>query len=141
MKLGSLLMVWFLIGISVTPVKMQSQDKGILGDFTRSPTEHIINQIDQPFNVRTVRGTIRRAVGDAGPLPDVLFEIQGPGADKQIRRATADKNGRFKIGRVPAGTYRFKATLDGFQSVMGTVIVSKEAARANQINLKMQIGV
>jgi hypothetical protein len=52
------------------------------GDFTKSPTEHIINQIDEPFVVRSVTGVISRQQG--GPLPDVVFEIQGPGTGRTI---------------------------------------------------------
>jgi hypothetical protein len=116
--------------------KAQSQ----IGDFTRSPTEHIINRIDQPFVVRSVAGLITLPFGD-GPLTYVLFEIQGPNTDRKIRRCKTDGNGRFKIGRLPEGTYRFKATLGGFQSEMGTIIVSKKAAKTNEIKITMPVGV
>jgi len=70
-----------------------------------------------------MRGVVSRKEEHHEPLPNVLFEIQGPSTGKKIRRATTDEHGRFKIGHVPAGTYKFKATLDGFQSVMGTMCV------------------
>ena len=53
-----------------------TQEKDLIGDFTRSPTEHIINQIEQPFVVRSVQGMVIRKEGFREPLAGVLFEIQ-----------------------------------------------------------------
>ena len=124
----------FAAAQEVTP---QSQ----VGDFTRSPYEHIINEIDKPFVVRSVMGFITLIKGDERPIAGVLFEIQGPGTDRKIRRCKTDEHGRFKIGHVPEGTYRFKATLSGFQSMMGTITVSKKAAKGDQIKIAMPVGV
>jgi hypothetical protein len=57
----------------------------------------------------------------------VLIEIRGPGQEETIRSARSDRHGRFKIRGVPDGTYMFKATLDGFSSKIGTIIVSRDA--------------
>src|SRR6266540_6652302 len=114
-----------------------TQEKDLIGDFTRSPTEHIINQIEQPFVVRSVQGMVIRKEGFREPLAGVLFEIQGPGTDRKIRRGTTDKYGRFRIGHVPQGTYKFKATLNRFQSVMGSIIVSKRAGNTDEIKVEM----
>jgi hypothetical protein len=82
-----------------------------------------------------------RKEGFREPLPDVLFEIQGPGADRKIRKGTTDPYGRFKIARVPVGRYKFKATLNGFQSVIGTLVISGKAKQADEIKLEMPVGV
>ena len=112
------------------------------GEFTKSPTEHIINKIDEPFVVRSVKGIISRQTGATPePLPNVLFEIKGPETDQRIRRARTNENGRFKIGHVPDGRYQFKATLNGFQSVMGTITVSGKAAKTGEIKIAMPMGV
>src|ERR1700683_3075175 len=111
--------VWLVIGMLVTTVSSPAQDKGPVGDFTKSPSEHIIIQLEQPFVVRSVKGVILRSQGDQEPLPGVLIEIQGPGNDRKMRRATTDEHGRFAISHVAVGTYKFKTTLNGFQSVMG----------------------
>jgi hypothetical protein len=133
---------WLLILLVIVSTAAIAQQKTPVGDFTKSPTEHIINQIEQPFVARSVTGMIsRETTGAIEPLKNVLFEIQGHGTDGKIRRATSDMNGQFKIANVPTGTYKFKATLNGFQSVMGTIIVSKEAPKASQINIAMHIGV
>ncbi len=118
----------------------QARPQDVVGDFTRSPYEHIINEIDQPFEVRSVKGLITLPYG-GGPLAGVLLEIQGPGPSRQIRRSTTDQHGRFKMADVPEGTYRFKATLSAYQSEMGTIIVSKKAARGSEIKIQMPVGV
>jgi Carboxypeptidase regulatory-like domain len=133
---------WFLMWAVVLIAVATAQEKATVGDFTKSPTEHIINRIEQPFVVQSVKGIITRQTGGpTEPLANVLLEIQGPGTDRKIRRATTDDSGHFKIGHVPAGSYKFKATLNGFQSVMGTITISKEAPKADEIKIAMSIGV
>lgn len=132
---------WLLVCIIAITTLGGPQEKATVGDFTKSPTEHIINQIEQPFVVRSVAGVISRKQGDRGPLPDVLFEIQGPGTDRKIRRSRTDEHGRFRIRHVPGGTYKFKATLNGFQSMMGTITVSKKAPKTDEIKIAMPVGV
>lgn len=134
MRIASLLLG---LSFALTPDAMTRSQ---VGDFTRSPTERIINEIDQPFVVRTVAGMITLPFGD-GPIAGVLFEIQGPDTDRTIRQCKTDDKGRFKMGRVPEGTYRFKATLGGFQSEMGTIIISKKALGTNGIKIAMPVGV
>jgi hypothetical protein len=131
---------WFLV-LTLAVTSSLSQEKSVIGDFTKSPTEHIIQQIDKPFGVKSVSGTIVESGGFHERMAAVLFEIQGPGADRKIRRTHTDKNGRFKIGRVPEGVYRFKATRNGFQSVMGTIHVSKNADQRQEIKIEMPVGV
>jgi Carboxypeptidase regulatory-like domain len=134
--MNTLALTFYVIFAIVSGAKSQDQ----IGGFTRSPNEHIINEIDEPFQVGLIGGLTILPYG-GGPLADVLFEIQGPGTDRQIRRCTTDEHGRFKIRRVPEGTYRFKATREGFQSVMGTVIVSKKSPKSNEITITMKVGV
>jgi len=109
-------------------------------DFTKSPTEHVLNVVEKPFKVRSVSGLIEFRNGPLEPLANVLFEIQGPGTDRRLRRGTTDEHGRFKIGGVPVGTYKFKATLNGYQSSVGKNIVSKDVDKANTIRIEMLIG-
>jgi hypothetical protein len=132
---------WVLVCLVAITALGGAQEKATIGDFTKSPTENIINQIEQPFVVRSVAGIINRKQGDQGPLPDVLFEIQGPGTDRKIRRSKTDQRGRFKMGHVPDGSYKFKATLNGFQSLMGTITVSKQAPKTDKIEIAMTVGV
>jgi hypothetical protein len=102
-----------------------------------SPTEHIIVRME-PITVHYVHGTVFFH-NDA--LEEVLFEIRGPGNFERIRVANSDGKGRFNIGHVPEGTYIFKATKNGFQSVVGTIVVSKKAAKQKTVQIEMPIGV
>ena len=133
-------LAWVLVlAISVGPL-VKVQDRSLTGDFSKSPTEHIIIRIEQPFVVRAINGFINREEHNGEPLTGVLFEIQGPGDERKIRQATTDEHGRFRIGRVPLGIYKFKATFNGFQSVMGTIVVSKEAAQKGEVKIEMRVG-
>ena len=67
---------WLVICVIAMVGPGKAQDKAAAGDFTKSPTEHIINQLDQPIVVRSVRGFVSRKEGYHEPLPNVLFEIQ-----------------------------------------------------------------
>ncbi len=118
-----------------------SQEREKYAGFTKSPTEHIINELKQPFEVKFVRGVVRRKEGEQEPLQNVLIEIKGLGDHDKIRRAKTDEHGQFKLNYVPAGTYKFKATLGGFQSVVGTIILSSKAPKNSGIKITMLIGV
>ncbi len=110
-----------------------------LSDFTKSPNEHSIHQIEEPFRVRMIAGTISTAAGEGGRA-GVLLEIQGPDDERTVRHVLTDKHGHFKIPKVPEGNYRFKASLYGFESVIGTIIFSKHAPQAPEIKIQMQLG-
>jgi len=45
------------------------------------------------------------------------------------------------MGHVAEGTYKFKTTLNGFQSVMGRITVSKKATRHDEIKIEIPVGV
>jgi hypothetical protein len=117
----------------------QSAPPPDLSDFTRSPTEHVIDSVEDPFRVRTVTGTISTQNSDGGRA-DVLLEIEGPNDERTIRHVMTGKNGHFRISRVPEGNYRFKATLYGFQSVIGTIVVAKHAPQSSEIKIEMRMG-
>jgi len=72
-------------------------------------------------------------------MPDVTFEIRAESG--RIREAKTDTMGRFKISGTAAGTYSFKATRNGFQSVVGKIVVAKKSDHKASIELTMPIGV
>jgi len=131
---------WSIVALMLLTEQIWAEESTFpdLSGFTQSTTEHILNRIDSPFQVRAVEGIIE-IEGNSEPLPSVILEIKGPGSERTIRRTQSDRHGRFKIRHVPRGTYRFKATLNGFQSVIGTIVVSK--TNIDRIKLKMLLGV
>ena len=133
--------MWFACAFLLWTPFVLAQDSSFpdLSDFTKSPTEHFIDEVYEPFHVESVAGVITIERSDQA-LPKALFEIEGPGSQRRIRHGVSDSRGTFKISHVPYGTYRFKATLNGFSSVIGTIVVSRDAARASRITIKMPVG-
>jgi hypothetical protein len=118
-------------------------ESGDLKGFSRSPSEHIIVTLNHTFTVKSVRGLVTADYDDSALLPEVLFELRGPGGSEKIWSGTTGDDGKFKISNVPEGRYRFKATFNGFQSVIGTVVVSKGSPQSKDevIRIRLRIGV
>jgi len=108
--------------------------------FVKSGTEHIIVRVEKPFVVRTLTGTIV-SKHDSRPLANVTFEVRGPDNQETIKAANTDHQGHFRIKRLLLGRYVFKATLDGFQSVVGIIVVSKTADQTSSIRIELPLGV
>lgn len=130
--------VFFTLAMAVLGPSQDRFPSGEFKGFTKSQYEHIIERIEEPFVVAFVRG---RVILSGYPLKCVLFEIRGPGESERIRAAKTRDNGFFYIDRVPEGTYAFKATLAGFQSIVGTIIVSDKADRKKIVEIEMPLGV
>ena len=112
-------------------------ESGWLKGFTKSPTEHIIVRIEEPFMVRALKGVVLDAPGTA--MHGVLVEVED--SVGHLREATTDSKGRFTFRGVHNGHFRFKVTMNGFQSVVGVIILSNKAPRAADIRVVMHLGV
>jgi carboxypeptidase family protein len=110
-----------------------------LKGFAKSPTEHILNEHPHTIVVRSVVGRITAAALNEG-VPNAVVEIKREGSDK-VRGAIADGNGRFRIKGIADGKYIFKVTRDGFQSVYGTLQVSRRASRNSGFSIELKQGV
>ena len=109
--------------------------------FTESAAEHIIDEIRQPFIVCRIKGKI---TNDEGVWPEnlpILFEIRRTGKDSKTAQALADGNGTFEMPQMAEGRYCFKATVLGWRSVMGIIIVDKKADPKRTILINMLFGV
>jgi hypothetical protein len=115
-------------------------DSGELKGFTRSPEEHIINYLDAPLTVREVKGSAFVEFSKT-PTDGVLFELRGPEQSGSIVSTTLKADGTFRLKHILPGKYRFKATKSGFQSVVGTIIVSPKARADQVITIEMKVGV
>lgn len=93
-----------------------------LAGFTKSTTEHMIVPLETEFFVTCIEGVILSKV-DGKPMQNVLFEVRGPSEERTITKAHTDRSGRFRLKAVHPGVYLFKTTANGFQSVIGTIVV------------------
>ena len=112
-------------------------ETGWLKGFTKSPTEHIIDEPDKPFTVRDLRGVVLDPSG--AEMERVVVEIRDETG--RIRGTKTNGKGTFKLRGVPKGTYKFKVTMNGFQSVVGDIIISKKANKTDPMKIVMKIGV
>lgn len=112
-----------------------------INSFTESPSEHIIVELDRPFIVRSVEGTIASQGGDWPEDTRVLVELRSAGGAGRLIQARADSRGLFKMPDVEPGEYCFKATVDGWQSVIGVIVVSDTADPASRVSFEMLLGV
>ncbi len=96
-----------------------------------------LNKTESPdaLKVADVRGVVVR--GEDEPLPEVWFEIRDKSGD--VRSVLTDSSGRFEIPDAPPGKYEFKVTRDGFQSLIGTIIVSPKFSQ-RPLHLQIELG-
>jgi len=66
--------VWLVICVIAMAIPEKAQDKATAGDFTKSPTEHIVKQLDQPIVVRSMQGVVSCKEGYNEPLPNVCLK-------------------------------------------------------------------
>ena len=86
----------------------------------------------------TLKGIIQYPHGN-GPLPDVLVELRD--SSGTIKATRTDSQGRFKFRGLRKGTYVFKTTLSGLQSIVGTVVLQGNAKKSELIKIEMSLGV
>ena len=116
-------------------------DSGELKGFTIGRGEHIINHLDVTLTVREVKGSAVIADGFKTPAGGMLLELRGPQDSSSVVSTITKGDGKFHLRHVHPGTYLFKATLLGFQSVVGTIIVSPTVATNQVITIEMKPGV
>jgi hypothetical protein len=108
--------------------------------FTDAPSEHMLVELDTPFYVKAVEGVIS---SEGGEWPDgisVLVEIRPARGRGPTQQTDSNPDGSFRIPNVAPGEYCFKATAQGWQSVMGVIIVSRAAGASNRIRFAMPLG-
>ncbi len=107
--------------------------------FTKSPTEHIINRYEGVIEARQFEGSVTDPTG--APMVGVIVEVRGPDSSERIKAAVTDERGHFKIGRLRNGTYAFKATCNGFQSVVGKLRIDSGTAKNGSAKIILHVGV
>lgn len=109
--------------------------------FTKSPSEHMLVELEKPFKVRSVEGVISSEGGEWPEGTSVIFELRSTRDQGKVRQVRTDSRGSFKIPDLPPGEYCFKATANGWQSVMGVIVVARDADAASKITFEMPLGV
>lgn len=129
-------MIWIFISCLLWTAQDRF-DGGRFKGFTRSPTEHIIEQYEGIIEVRKFGGLV--VVHDY-PLEDAIVEIRGPGDQEAVRGVHTDKHGRFHFGALPEGSFAFKVTLNGFRPIVGKIQIKRSAKKRAPVHLEMLHG-
>lgn len=105
-----------------------------------SPADYMWDQIDKPFIVKKVKGTIGHDGGSEWPLDMVpLVELRAVGKGTRIYRVFTDSYGRFSIDNIPDGRYCLNANMYGWNACLCTVIVDRKADRKKAIDIKLNL--
>lgn len=91
-----------------------------------------------PFTVHEANGVVLFPNSN-DPLPNVLVEFRD--ASGKIKATKTNSRGQFRLRTLRQGTYMFKTTLEGFQSVVGTVVLRKSVKKSETIRIEMPLGV
>ena len=97
-----------------------------------------IVELQDPFTMREAKGVIQYP-NSSDPLPNVLVEFRDTSG--KIKATKTDSHGQFRFHGLREGTYMFKTTLVGFQSVVGTIVVRRHVQGSEGITIKMPLGV
>jgi hypothetical protein len=135
---SALISMSIIVGVTIISTRCQNHRPN---EFTSSPTEHVIVSLSEPFIVRNISGSVIEKGGFHEPLPDVLIEVRAIGGSRDVMQTKTDRSGKFRVQKSKQGTYEFKATRNGFQSVTGRIIVSDSAPPDGLIRLEMRLGV
>jgi hypothetical protein len=137
MDLRTLATAVLTVSLAAFCLAQERFETGWLKGFTKSPTEHIIDEPDKPFTLRAVMGVVLDPSG--AEMDGVVVEIRDEAG--RIRGTKTDRKGTFKLSGVSKGTYKFKVTMNGFQSVVGNIVVSKKTNKSDQMKIVMKLGV
>ncbi len=129
-------LVAFLL-LTLPAVAQERFESGEFKGFTKYSAFTIV-ELRDPIVVRQAKGIVLLE-GSNQPIPNVLVEVRD--ADGKIIAAKTDSRGQFKFRTLAEGTYMFKTTLNGFQSVVGTIVLEKSAKKSELIKIEMPLGV
>jgi hypothetical protein len=135
MRLWRLISCLLVASVAIS-FAQQRFDSGPYKGFAKEEPELNTKLIPTAFRVRNLQGIL--FVGDNVPLGDALFEIRDSAG--KVISTTTKENGTFSLPNVPAGTYMFKTTKNGFESVVGTVVVTKHAPNRDTIQIQVSVG-
>ena len=103
--------------------------------------EQFVEEVETPFIVKAVRGTILHGEyhDQVVPMEGVLIEVRGPGSSERIWKDMTDERGKFRIDGLPFGEYAFKTSFHGFQPVIGFIVLSNKADSKSTITIRLHV--
>lgn len=126
----------FVIALAAThSLAQQRYDSGPFKGFLKEEPTLNVKELPRSFEVRAIRGAL---IFGEHALPEAFFEVRD--ANGHVFTAKTDEHGAFTFPDARAGRYDFKATKNGFESVVGTVIVSDSAPKKNRIRVQLSLG-
>ena len=136
----TLVIVSLLLIAGRTPAQTECQERFKSGDYKGllSCTAFQYVELQDPISVREAKGIVS-IPNDGEGIAGVIVELRD-GTGKIIATRTGSK-GHFRIKHLRQGTYKFKTTLSGFSSVMGTIILNKHADQSRIVTIEMPLGV
>lgn len=109
--------------------------------FTESRIEQI-NRIKKAFVVKNICGSV--VLIDGSPMcAGVIFEIRKKVKNwksEKVYKTITDEKGEFVLKGIKQGRYCFKLTFEGWQSIVGEILLTEKADKKNRINLTMELG-
>ena len=124
-----------LVLVAANSLAQMRYNSGPFKGFLKEEPTLNAKEIPRPFEVRAIRGTL--IFGDH-PLPEAFFEVRD--AAGQVFTAKTDEHGAFTLPDAKSGRYDFKVSKNGFESVVGKVVVSHNAPQKNRIRIQLSLG-
>jgi len=88
-------------------------------------------------HVKEIVGRLHVSSSDSG-LEGANVEIRLIGSNGVLRTKT-DSRGAFSFPNIPDGKYKFKVTKDGFKSISGFIVVSRDGSKQH-LSLQLPVG-
>ena len=92
------------------------------------------------FRASRVEGRVIAAIG-LKPLEGALVELRDERTKRFVTRARTDDGGRFRMRRVHRGTYRLRATCNGFVLMEAIVVIPKEPGIGRELTVVLGLDV
>jgi len=77
--------------------------------------------------------------GQAEAVPGVLVTLKGPSSGVESQSDTTDAQGHYRFTQLSPGTYTLETRLDGFQSFVESIVVSKGETRVENVRLTLDL--
>ena len=92
------------------------------------------------FRTSRVEGRVVATIG-LTPLKGALVELRDERTKRFVTRTRTDNGGQFRMRRLPRGTYRLRATCEGFVMMEAIVVIPKEPGTGRELTVVLGLDV